>query len=195
MFSIIHAIVQNYIENSKCFPIVAKDGITTDQFAIHREDVLFVKASMSVLYVKIRIPAILGSISVAKNLDYYQCKICHEIPSIPDTEQVKLTLQKSIPDTEQVKLTLQKLRVIIIALFLKLNKLMAEIESENSDKYNKYFLEWNKYSEETLITTSAVLIGYQQGRTETKIIDTLKGTMEYLQISTSVLDEEIWHLY
>jgi len=181
MFSIIHAIVQNYIENSKCFPIVAKDGITTDQFAIHREDVLFVKASMSVLYVKIRIPAILGSISVAKNLDYYQCKICHEIPSIPDTEQVKLTLQK--------------LRVIIIALFLKLNKLMAEIESENSDKYNKYFLEWNKYSEETLITTSAVLIGYQQGRTETKIIDTLKGTMEYLQISTSVLDEEISHLY
>jgi hypothetical protein len=72
---------------------------------------------------------------------------------------------------------------------------MAEIESENSDKYNKYFLEWNKYSEETLITTSAVLIGYQRGRTETKIIDTLKGTMEYLQISTSVLDEEIWHLY
>ena len=125
MLNIIHAIVQNYIENSKCFPIVAKDGITTDQFAIHREDVLFVKASMSVLYVKIRIPAILGSISVAKNLDYYQCKICHEIPSIPDTEQVKLTLQK--------------LRVIIIALFLKLNKLMAEIESENSDKYNKYF--------------------------------------------------------
>ena len=181
MFSIIHAIVQNYIENSKCFPIVAKDGITTDQFAIHREDVLFVKASMSVLYVKIRIPAILGSISVAKNLDYYQCKICHEIPSIPDTEQVKLTLQK--------------LRVIIIALFLKLNKLMAEIESENSAKYNKYFLEWNKYSEGILIATSGILIDYQQGRTETKIIDTLKGTMEYLQISTSVLDEEISHLY
>ena len=181
MLNIIHAIVQNYIENSKCFPIVAKDGITTDQFAIHREDVLFVKASMSVLYVKIRIPAILGSISVAKNLDYYQCKICHEIPSIPDTEQVKLTLQK--------------LRVIIIALFLKLNKLMAEIESENSAKYNKYFLEWNKYSEGILIATSGILIDYQQGRTETKIIDTLKGTMEYLQISTSVLDEEISHLY
>ena len=181
MLNIIHAIVQIYIENSKCFSIVAKDGITTDQFAIHREDVLFVKASMSVRYVKIRIPAILGSISVAKNLDYYQCKICHEIPSIPDTERVKQMLQK--------------LRVIIIALFLKLNKLMAETESENSDKYNKYFLEWNKYSEEILITTSAILIGYQQGKTKTKNIDTLKDTMKYLQISMSVLDDEISHLY
>ncbi|HEY7227733.1 MAG TPA: hypothetical protein VH481_06380 [Nitrososphaeraceae archaeon] len=181
MFNIIHAIVQNYIENSKCFSIVAKDGITTDQFAIHREDVLFVKASMNVRYVQFRIPAILGTVSVAKNLDYYQCKICHEIQSIPDKEQVKLTLQK--------------LRVIIITLFLKLNKLMAEIESEHSDKFNKYFLEWNKYSEQILITTSAILIGYHQGRTENKIIDTLKGTLKYLQISMSVLDNEISHLY
>ena len=181
MFNLIHAIVQNYIENSKCFSIVARDGITTDQFAIQKEDVLFVKSSMSVRYIKSSIPAILGSISVAKNLDYYQCKICHEIPSIPDTQVVK---QK-----------LQKLRVIIIALFLKLNKLMAEIESENSDKYNKYFLEWNKYSEEILVATSGILIDYQQGRTEIKNIDTLKDTMKYLQISMSVLDEEISHLY
>lgn len=181
MFNLIHAIVQNYIEKSKCFSIVARDGITTDQFAIQREDILFVKASMSVRCVKLSIPAILGSISVAKNLDYYQYKICHEIPSIPDTERVK---QK-----------LQKLRVIIIALFLKLNKLMAETESENSDKYNKFFLEWNKYSEEILITTSTILIGYQQGRTETKNFDTLEDTMKYLQISMSVLDDEISHLY
>lgn len=181
MLNLIHAIVQNYIENSKCFSIVARDGITTDQFAIDREDVLFVKASMSVRYIKLSIPAILGSISVAKNLDYYQCKICHEIPSIPDTELVKQMLQK--------------LRMIIIALFLKLNKLMTKIESENSGKYNKYFLEWNKNSEEILIATSAIMIGYQQGRTETKIIDTLKDTMKYLQISMSVLDDEISHLY
>lgn len=181
MFNLIHAIVQNYIENSKCFSIIARDGITTDQFAIQKVDILFIKASISVRNVKLNIPAILGSISVAKNLDYYQCKICHEIPSIPDTQRIKQYLQK--------------LRVIIIALFLKLNKLMAETESENSDKYNKYFLEWNKYSEEILITTSAILIGYQQGRTETKNIDTLKDTMKYLQISMSLLDDEISHLY
>ena len=181
MFNLIHAIVQNYIENSKCFSIIASDGITTDQFAIQKEDILFVKASISVRNVKLSIPAILGSISVAKNLDYYQCKICHEIPSIPDTQEIKQYLQK--------------LRVIIIALFLKLNKLMAEVQSENSDKYNKYFLEWNTYSEEILITTSAILIGYQQGRTETKNIDTLKDTMNYLQITMSLLDDEISHLY
>ena len=62
-----------------------------------------------------QIPAILRSVSIAKNLDYYQNKICHEIPSIPDTEQIKLILQT--------------LRVIIITLFLRLNKLMIEIKS------------------------------------------------------------------
>jgi hypothetical protein len=45
MTHLIRTIVQNYIENSNCFSIVAKDGITTDQFAINRSDLLFVEAS------------------------------------------------------------------------------------------------------------------------------------------------------
>jgi hypothetical protein len=72
-----------------------------------------------------KIALILRSVSVAKNLDYYKHKIYHEIPSIHDTEQVKLFLQK--------------LRVIIITL-LRLNRLMAEIKSDQSSSYNNYFI-------------------------------------------------------
>jgi hypothetical protein len=180
MSHLIRTIVQNYIENSNCFSIVAKDGITTDQFAIHRSDLLFVKASLNVRKMQSQIPAIFRSVSIAKNLDYYQNKICHEIPSIPDTEQVKLILQK--------------LRVIIITLFLRLNKLMVEIKSDNS-MYNNYFLEWNRYSEEALIITSTILVGYQKGRTETKILDTIKKTLDYLGISMYMIDDEISYLY
>ena len=110
--NLLRMIIQNYIETSKCFDIIAKDGITTDQFAISRSDSLFVQVSLSIQQVHLQIPTILRSVSIAKNLDYYQNKICHEIPSIPDTERIKLILQT--------------LRVIIIALFLKLNKLMTE---------------------------------------------------------------------
>ena len=119
--------------------------------------------------------------SIAKNLDYYQNKICHEIPSIPDKEQIKLILQK--------------LRVIIITLLLKLNKLVTEKKANYSLLDDNHFLEWNKYSEQVLIATSTIFVGYQQGRTETKILDTIKGTLDYLSISMSMIDDEMSYLY
>lgn len=173
-------IIQNYIETSKCFDIIAKDGITTDQFAISRSDSLFVQVSLSIRQVHLQIPAILRSVSIAKNLDYYQNKICHEIPSIPDTERIKLILQT--------------LRVIIIALFLKLNKLMTK-KTNYSLLDDNHFLEWNKYSEQVLIATSTILVSYQQRRTETKILDTIKETLDYIGISMSMIDKEISYLY
>ena len=179
--NLIRIIIQNYIETSNCFDIVADDGITTDKFAISRSDSLFVQVSLSIRQVQLQIPAILRSVSIAKNLDYYQNKICHEIPSIPDTEQIKLILQT--------------LRVIIIALFLKLNKLMTEIKTNDSLLDNNHFLDWNKYSEQVLIATSTIFVGYQQARTETKILDTLKGTLNYLGISMSMIDKEMSYLY
>jgi pyruvate formate-lyase activating enzyme-like uncharacterized protein len=131
--------------------------------------------------VHLQIPAILRSVSISKNLDYYQNKICHEIPSIPDKAQIKLILQK--------------LRVIIIALFLKLNKLMTEKKTNYSSLDDNHFLEWNKYSDQILISTSTIFVGYQQGRTETKILDTIKGTLDYLGVSMSMIDNEMSYLY
>jgi hypothetical protein len=179
--NLIRIIIQNYIETSTCFDIISKDGITTDQFAISRSDSLFVQVSLSIRQVHLQIPAILRSVSISKNLDYYQNKICHEIPSIPDTAQIKLILQK--------------LRAIIIALFLKLNKLMTEKKTNYSLLGDNHFIEWNKYSEQILISTSTIFVGYQQGRTETKILDTIKGTLDYLGISMSMIDNEMSYLY
>lgn len=178
--NLIRMIIQNYIETTKCFDIIAKDGITTDQFAISRSDSLFVQVSLSIRQVHLQIPTILRSVSIAKNLDYYQNKICHEIPSIPDTEQIKLILQT--------------LRVIIIALFLKLNKLMTK-KTNYSLLDDNHFLEWNKYSEQVLIATSTIFVSYQQRRTETKILDTIKETLDYIDISMSMIDKEISYLY
>jgi hypothetical protein len=85
--------------------------------------------------------------------------------------------------------------VIIIALFLKLNKLMTEKKTNYSLLSDNHFLEWNKYSEQILISTSTIFVGYQQGRTETKILDTAKGTLGYLGISMSMIDNEMSYLY
>lgn len=179
--NLIRIIIQNYIETSNCFDIVAEDGITTDKFAISRSDSLFVQVSLSIRRVQLQIPAILRSVSIAKNLDYYQNKICHEIPSIPDIEQIKPILQK--------------LRIIIIALFLKLNKLMVEKSMNIALEYDRYLVDWNKYSEQILMTTSTILIGYQQGKPNEKTLDTIGETLDYLDISMSLIDEKMSFLY
>ena len=177
---LIRLIVQRYVETSKCLNIIIKDGITTDQFATV-SDLLFVNSSISIRQVQLKIPSITTTVSIAKNLDYYQNKICHEIPSIPDVEQIKSILQK--------------LRVIIITLFVKLNRIMVEKSMKGSLEYDKYLVDWNKYSEKVLIATSTILVGYQQGRTEEKAFDTIKETLIYLNISMSLIDEEMSYLY
>jgi hypothetical protein len=178
---LISLIVQNYVETSKCFHIIGNDGITTDQFAIANSDPLFVNSSISIRQFRLQVPSILRTVSVARNLDYYQNKICHEIPSIPDIERIKPILQK--------------LRVIIIILFLKLNKLMLEKNMKIPLEYDKYLVDWNKYSEQVLMVTSTILIGYQQRRPEEKTLDTLEETLDYLDISMSLIDEKMSYLY
>jgi len=183
MSKIIHAIVHTCIENTICFDIISKDGITTDIFEINKANGLFVKCSINVREIKSLIPAILRSVSIAKNLDYYQNKICHEISSISDTERIKLTLQK--------------LRVIIIALFLKLNKLLIEIKTNTLSELSHDIEEWNKNSEETLIITSSILVNYEQRKTNIQNLDTL-GTQSIVIAATNhpeLLDSAIWRRF
>jgi hypothetical protein len=179
--NLIRRIMQNYVETSKCFNIIIKDGITTDQFATVKSDSLFVNCSFSIRQVRLEVPSISTTVSIAKNLDYYQNKICHDIPSIPDMEQIKSILQK--------------LRIIIIALFVKLNRLMVEKDMKGSLDFDKNLVDWNKYSEKVLIATSTILVGYQQGRTDEKAFDTIKETLDFLEISISLIDEEMSNLY
>ena len=169
------------METSKCFLIISKDGITTDLFSIAQTDPLFVNSNLNIRQLRSQIPAIARTVSIAKNLDYYQNKICHEIPSIPDVEQIKSILQK--------------LRIVVIALFLKLNKLMLEYRTNISLEYDKYLVDWNKHSEQALMAASTIFVGYQQGKTEEKSLDTIKKTLEYLDISMSLIDDEMSYLY
>lgn len=178
---LIRLIVKNYVETSKCFLIISKDGITTDLFSIAQTDPLFVNSNLNIRQLRSQIPAIARTVSIAKNLDYYQNKICHEIPSIPDVEQIKSILQK--------------LRIVVIALFLKLNKLMLEYRTNISLEYDKYLVDWNKHSEQALMAASTIFVGYQQGKTEEKTLDTIKETLEYLDISMSLIDDEMSYLY
>jgi len=181
MSKIINAIVHAYIENTICFDIISKDGITTDMFEINKTNGLFVKCSINVRQIKSQIPAMFRSVSIAKNLDYYQNKICRDISSISDNEKIKLTLQK--------------LRVIIIALFLKLNKLLIEIKTHTLSEHSHDIEEWNKNSEETLIITSFIMVNYQQRKTNIQKLDTLKRILEYLDTSNTAIDEQISYLY
>ena len=56
---LISLIVQNYVETSKCFHIISKDGITIDQFAIAHSDPLFVNSSISIRQLRLHVPSIL----------------------------------------------------------------------------------------------------------------------------------------
>ena len=178
---LIRLIVKNYVETSKCFLIISKDGITTDVFAIAQTDPLFVNSDLNIRQLRSRIPSVARTVSIAKNLDYYQNKICHEIPSISDVAQIKPILQK--------------LRIIIIALFLKLDELMVENKTNISLEYDKYLVDWNRHSEKVLMITSTIFIGYQQGKIEKKTLDTIKETLDYLDISMSLIDDETSQLY
>jgi hypothetical protein len=74
------------------------------------------------------------AMSTAKNLDDYQYKICLEIPSIPDSDPVKLQLQK--------------FRIAIIASFATL---VMRIKSSNAeDELGK----WNSFATILLRKTS-----------------------------------------
>ena len=78
---------------------------------------------------------------------------------------------------------------------MKLNKLMIENETNISLEYDKYLVDWNKHSEQVLMATSTILIDYQQGNREKKTLDTLKETFDYLDISMSLIDDEMSYLY
>jgi hypothetical protein len=72
---------------------------------------------------------------------------------------------------------------------------MVEKDMNIPLEYDKYLVDWNKYSEHILMATSTILVGYQQGRTEEISLDTIGETLDYLDISMSLIDEKISHMY
>ena len=170
-----YAIVKEYLENSNCFAIISSDGITTNQFVISRSDGLFFPAALGVEEKK-KYESLGQTFSIAKNLDHYQNKICQLVPSLPDSYKMKLKLQS--------------VRVIILAVLIKLVKIIRTLTSDYTLR------EWNKYADLVLVSASETLISLQQQTSVDNIsIDNLVDALSYLGINRSSLEKQILNLY
>lgn len=125
---------------------------------------------------KKKYPSLAKALSVAKNLDYYQFKICQMVPGLDDNSRIKSVLQET--------------RVIVISALKKLIDILLDIFSESS------ISKWNLHSEMILIAVSEfVATNAQSG---TKFITTekiLESTLSYLEIDYPYLEKEITNMY
>jgi len=114
--------------------------------------------------------------SIAKNLDHYQNKICQLVPSLPDSYKMKLKLQS--------------VRVIILAVLIKLVKIIHTLTSDYTLR------EWNKYADSVLSSASDTLISHQQQTgIENLFNENLVDALSYLGINRSSLEKQILNLY
>jgi hypothetical protein len=114
--------------------------------------------------------------SIAKNLDHYQNKICQLVPSLPDSYKMKLKLQS--------------VRVIILAVLIKLVKIIHTLTSDYTLR------EWNKYADSVLSSASDTLISHQQQTGIENIFnEKLVDALSYLGINRSSLEKQILNLY
>lgn len=168
-------IIKKYIETSYCFSAISSDGITSSEFEVEKSDGLFRNCVLSTLEKK-KYPSLGKTFSIAKNLDYYQCKICNLVPGLEDESSMKSILQV--------------MRVIIISALIKLVNILNDLISESS------IGEWNLHSEMILIAASEYVQSDIQFRTKFQIAEKiLESTFSYLEIDYPYLEREICNLY
>jgi hypothetical protein len=133
--SLLDIIVQRLFHySSKCSRLISSDGITTRNFSIDSLDGIFEGVTIDAHLSRRNLLSLGNTMSTAKNLDDYQYKICLEVPSIPDSDPIKLQLQK--------------FRIAIIASFAVL---VMRIKSSNAeDELRK----WNSFATILLRKTS-----------------------------------------
>src|SRR5918997_1553669 len=135
MLGLLHAIIQRSISGHlPCRSLVSSDGITTRNFTIDCFPGIYVGVSIDAALSRRTINILGNTLGIAKNLDEYQLKICLEIPSIPDSDPVKLHLQK--------------FRVGIIASFAALASILQ------SNEPAKGLGRWNIFAAKLLRKTS-----------------------------------------
>jgi hypothetical protein len=135
MAGLLHAIVQTSIKNSlPCRGMISSDGITARNFTIDRLSGIHTGTSIDAQQSQRNIPILGNTLGIAKNLDEYQLKICLKIPSLPDSEPVKLHLQK--------------FRIGIIASFAALVEILQLAEPADC------LVKWNFFAAKLLRRTS-----------------------------------------
>ena len=168
-------LVSRYVENSNCFVAILSDGITSNDFVITKSDGLFLPTSLNAQNKK-RYPSLGKTFSIAKNLDYYQNKICQLVPFFSDSSNTKIDLQK--------------VRVIVIAMLLKLVEIIHTHISESR------LQEWNLHADSVLISVSEIVLHSNHDNSSDKVITEIRAsTLLYLEINNTNLEKQISNLY
>ena len=116
MPSILGAIMARELSKPSCRRLLASDGVTSAYLTINSAAGLFGALSVDVQSARKSVPEIGDAASAAKNLDEYQFLICSLVPSLADSDQSKLDLQKY--------------RVAILAAFSKLVTILNKGQQE-----------------------------------------------------------------
>lgn len=124
----------------KCYKLIIKDGIASDFFLIGKYANIFDAIEFHTVSLRKTIPSIGESISIIKNLDYYQDLICKTIPNLADNNPLKIILQK--------------LRILIIGAFSRLSKLICCLDKNGIEQ-------WNKISGSLLEIVSTTIVSYR----------------------------------
>ena len=161
MPSLLNSIISLQLSNSSCNRLLSGDGITSSDLTIKGVHGLFESLSIDVRSTKKNIPAIGDVASAAKNLDEYQFLICSLVPSLPDSNPLKVELQKY--------------RVAIIAAFAKFVPLLLLKDVRQDD-----LMQWSKHAKALLEETSDT---YLKANTNSKLQITLhKDAFEYFEV-------------
>jgi hypothetical protein len=167
--------MRKYIESSYCFSAISSDGITSNEFIVRMSDGLFRSCVVNAIDKK-KYPSLAKTLSIAKNLDYYQCKICNLVPGLEDKSRIKSVLQET--------------RVIVISALKKLIDILLDTFSES------LISEWNLHSEMILIAVSEFVATNAQSGAKFKITEKiLESTLSYLEIDYQYLEREITNMY
>lgn len=161
----------------KCRKLIFKDGITTQELSIDRLEGLFEGVTINLRSQRIKFKSIGHTASIAKNLDEYQFIICSEIPSMSDSNPMKLQLQKY--------------RIAIIGSFVKLVPLLIALNS------NENLQSWNSFADILLMEVSDALVKSRANQKEADISYNirLQQALDFFEISEKEVEQELARIY
>jgi hypothetical protein len=176
--SLLDLIVQRLFHYStKCRRIIYSDGITTQNFSIDNLEGIFEGITIDAELSRRNLLSLGNTMSTAKNLDDYQYKICLEIPSIPDSDPIKLQLQK--------------FRIAIIASFAIL---VIRIKSSNAeDELGK----WNSFATILLRKTSEFVTNLRTNKGVIKNYDDrdLSEAFDFFEVPRGDMEKALANVY
>ena len=174
MLGLLHSIIQRSISSHMhCRNLVSSDGITTRNFTIDCFPGIYASASIDAALSRRTINILGNTLGIAKNLDEYQLKICLKIPSIPDSDPVKLHLQK--------------FRIGIIASFAALVSILQ------SNVPAKGLVRWNIFAAKLIRKTSDF---YNNIGMDIKPDDNdIEETFKFFQVPVGQVNAAIEELY